>query len=143
MSPSMFTGLIKGLGLVREASPFGRGRRLRIDLFRVAESAAAGQSVAVNGVCLTLTGLEGSVGRFDAVAETVSRGNLGRLRPGDRVNLEPALRVGDALDGHIVQGHVDAAGEVLAVDASRPEARALKVALPENLRRLVAEKGSV
>ncbi|MDR1534663.1 MAG: riboflavin synthase [Planctomycetota bacterium] len=139
----MFTGLIQGMGRVVGVAPFGRGRRFRIDLAGLAQSVRVGQSVAVNGACLTLTELAGGIAGFDAVAETVSRTNLGRLGPGDRVNLEPALKAGDALDGHFVQGHIDAAGKILAVDAARPEARSLKIELPENIRRLVAEKGSV
>ena len=139
----MFTGLVACLGTVREALPFGQGRRFRIDMAGLEGSLAAGQSVAVNGVCLTITGLSGGAAAFDAVAETVSRSNLGLIRPGDRVNLEPALRVGDALDGHIVQGHVDAMAEVLELDASRPDSRLLRIALPEAISGLVAEKGSV
>jgi riboflavin synthase len=139
----MFTGLIKGTGVVREVFPFGRGRRFRIELGALSGVAAIGQSMAVNGTCLTLTGLAGGVACFDAVSETVSRTNLGLLRPGDRVNLEPALRAGDALDGHIVQGHIDVAAPVRAVDASRPETRTITIALPASISRLVAEKGSV
>ncbi|MDR2391530.1 MAG: riboflavin synthase [Planctomycetota bacterium] len=139
----MFTGLVKGMGAVREVSPFGLGRRFRIELGALSGAAAIGQSMAVNGACLTITGLAGGAACFDAVSETVSRTNLGLLRPGDRVNLEPALRAGDALDGHIVQGHIDAAAPVAAVDASRPEVRTITIALPASISRLVAEKGSV
>ncbi|MDR3078269.1 MAG: riboflavin synthase, partial [Planctomycetota bacterium] len=134
----MFTGLVASLGTVREALPFGRGRRFRIDLAGLGGLMEVGRSVAVNGVCLTITGLFGGVAGFDAVAETVSRSNLSLIRSGDRVNLEPALRAGDALDGHIVQGHVDALAEVLELDASQPDARLLRVALPESISRLVA-----
>ena len=139
----MFTGLVKGMGVVREILPFGLGRRFRVELGALSGTLAIGQSVAMNGACLTLTDLAGGAACFDAVSETVSRTNLGLLRPGDRVNLEPALRAGDALDGHIVQGHIDAAAPVRAVDVSRPETRTITIALPESISRLVAEKGSV
>lgn len=139
----MFTGLVKCLGTIREAAPFGKGRRFRIDLAALAGSVAVGQSVAVNGACLTVTSIAGGEATFDAVSETVNRTNLGRLRPGDRVNLEPALKVGDALDGHMVLGHVDAVAEILRLDAAQADSRVIAIALPEPLRPLVAEKGSI
>lgn len=139
----MFTGLVKCLGTVRDTAPFGRGRRFRIDIGELARGAAAGQSIAVNGTCLTITSLSGSEATFDAVTETVRRTNLGRLHAGDSVNLEPALKAGDALDGHIVLGHVDALAPVLAVDAAAADNRVVKIALPASIRHLVAEKGSV
>ncbi|MCL1999928.1 MAG: riboflavin synthase [Planctomycetes bacterium] len=139
----MFTGLIKGMGTIRDAAAFGKGRRFRIDLGGLAGGIAAGQSVAVNGVCLTVTVINGSVAAFDAVSETLSRTNLGLLKPGDRVNLEPALKSGDALDGHIVLGHIDVLAKIIAIDAANPESRVMKIALPGTIRRLVAEKGSI
>lgn len=139
----MFTGLVKCMGTVRDAATFGKGRRFRIDVADLAGQVAVGQSVAVNGVCLTATGVASNEITFDAVAETVSRSNLGRLRAGGKVNLEPALKAGDALDGHIMQGHVDAMGMVLTVDASNPDNRVVKISLPRPICHLVAEKGSV
>ncbi len=139
----MFTGLVKCLGNVKETSAFGKGRRFRIDVGPLAENACVGQSIAVNGACLTITSLRGREATFDAVAETVGRTNLGRLKPGDAVNLEPALRVGDALDGHIVLGHVDALAPVLAVDAANADNRVVAIRLPLGIRHLVAEKGSI
>ncbi len=140
---SVFTGLVKCLGKVRDAAAFGGGRRFRIDIGSLARGAAVGQSIAVNGVCLTITSISGTDAAFDAVAETVRRTNLGKLRAGDSVNLEPALRIGDALDGHIVLGHVDALATVLSVESAAADNRVLTIALPAGLRRLVAEKGSV
>ncbi|MDR1613309.1 MAG: riboflavin synthase [Planctomycetota bacterium] len=139
----MFTGLVKTLGTVVSVQAFGKGRRLTIDLGAVAGEAGVGRSVAVNGTCLTVTVRSGSNASFDAVAETVSRTNLGMLRAGDKVNLEPALRIGDALDGHMLLGHADALAKVLAVDAKNPDHRVLRVELPRDLSPLVAEKGSV
>lgn len=139
----MFTGLVKCLGKVRDAAAFGRGRRFRIDIGTLAKDAAVGQSIAVNGTCLTITSLSGTDATFDAVMETVGRTNLGALRAGDSVNLEPALRVGDALDGHIVLGHVDALAPVLSVESAAADNRVVRISLPASIRHLVAEKGSV
>ncbi len=139
----MFTGLVKCLGTIRDAEAFGKGRRFRIDLGEMAGAAAVGQSVAVNGVCLTVTATNGREATFDAVKETLSRTNLGMLKPGDRVNLEPALKAGDALDGHMVLGHIDALAKVLEIDAANPDSRVMKIALPMAIRHLVAGKGSI
>lgn len=139
----VFTGLVKCLGTIKDAAPFGKGRRFRIDINALAPDSAVGQSIAVNGVCLTITSLNGPEAAFDAVSETVSRTNLGALKAGDKVNLEPALKAGGVLDGHIVLGHVDALAPVLEIDAANPDSRRLKIALPASIRHLVAEKGSV
>lgn len=144
----MFTGLVRCMGSVREAAPFGKGRRFRIDIGELAAGAKLGDSIAVNGACLTIADLEdsgrgGAEAVFEAVAETVSRTNLGFLKPGGVVNLEPALKVGEALDGHIMLGHVDAVAPVIAVESAQSDARVIRIALPKAIRRLVAEKGSV
>ncbi|MCD7895676.1 MAG: riboflavin synthase [Planctomycetaceae bacterium] len=139
----MFTGLVRSVGMVRDVAPFGKGRRFKIDIGDLAATSDIGQSIAVNGVCLTVTGKNGSVAAFDAVSETVSRTNLGQLRGGSPVNLEPALKAGDALDGHIMLGHVDVMAAVRAVSVSGSDNRVLTIDLPANLRHLVAEKGSV
>lgn len=139
----MFTGLVQSLGTVREANAFGRGRKFRIDIGALAKTIAIGQSVAVNGACLTVTTLAGRDACFDAVAETVSRTNLGALRPGDKVNLEPALKAGDALDGHMMLGHVDCLAQVLSVESASADSRVIRIHMPVEIRDLVAEKGSV
>ncbi len=139
----VFTGLVKCLGTVKDAAPFGNGRRFRIDIGILAPTSAVGQSIAVNGTCLTITTLNGNEATFDAVSETVARTNLGRLRAGDKVNLEPALKAGDVLDGHIVLGHIDALAPVLTIESGSADNRRLKISLPASIRHLVAEKGSV
>lgn len=139
----MFTGLVKCLGTIKDATPFGNGRRFRIDINILAPTSQIGQSIAINGTCLTVTSLQGSEATFDAVSETVSRTNLGKLKAGDKVNLEPALKAGDVLDGHIVLGHVDVLAPVLEIDSANPDNRKLKIALPASIRHLVAEKGSI
>ncbi len=104
----MFTGIIAHVGLVRSLSPSSGGKRLTIDLGPLAAGLAAGESVAVNGACLTAAAPpRGSEAAFDVVAETLSCTNLRALATGGRVNLERALRLGAGLDGHLVQGHVD------------------------------------
>lgn len=140
---ALFTGLVQCLGTVKDTVPFGKGRRFRIDIDTLGPLSAIGQSIAVNGVCLTITSKNGDEATFDAVAETVSRSNLGRLKAGDRVNLEPALKAGDALDGHIVLGHVDALAAVVEIDAASQDSRIVKIQLPKAIRHLVSEKGSV
>ena len=108
----MFTGLVEALGSVRELTPAGAGCRLVVAEPRLAPELALGESVAVNGACLTVVGRDADTFRFQAWPETLRRTNLGDVRPGDRVNLERALRLGDRLGGHIVQGHVDGVGHI-------------------------------
>lgn len=133
----MFTGLVQRTGLV---SSLADGR-LVVDVQPRLEISKGG-SVAVNGVCLTATG-DGAAGLDAAVmAETLRRTTLGRLRGGDRVNLELPLRLGDPLGGHIVQGHVDAVGTVESV-AEEGFARVVRIAAEPDLLRYVVEKGSI
>lgn len=139
----MFTGLVKVVGTVVDAVPFGKGKRFGIQIGALAKTTEIGQSIAVNGVCLTVTRLNDAIAVFDAVAETVNRSNLGALRAGSLVNLEPALKAGDALDGHVVLGHVDEVGKVVAIQNNADDNRKVTVQLPKNIRHLVAEKGSV
>ena len=133
----MFTGLVQELGRVVDVS----GSRITVEAGLAAEL-AEGDSVAVNGVCLTAVG-PGN-GRFtaDLSPETVARSSLGALAPGARVNLELPLRAADRLGGHIVQGHVDGVGRVVAV-ADAGSARELRFDAPAELLRYVVEKGSI
>jgi riboflavin synthase len=141
----MFTGLIRARGDVLEnaPNPIG-GNRLMIGAGAIGRAAAPGESVAVNGVCLTVVSVEESAGAltFDVVPETLARSNLGSLVAGDAVNLEPSLRVGDALDGHVVYGHVDATATILRID---PEGQGVRMwcATPPALDLLICEKGYV
>jgi riboflavin synthase alpha subunit len=116
--------------------------RLSVEAPDTAGSVAVGDSVAVNGVCLTALTAEDGVLVFDAVPETIQRSSLGALEPGDEVNVEPALRVGDPLGGHYVQGHVDGVGRVRSVASEGDDVRVWVDAAPDLLRYLV-EKGSV
>jgi riboflavin synthase len=134
----MFTGIVRELGTV-EAVEQGQGA-VRIDV-RAPDTAgrtAVGDSVSVNGVCLTAVDVGDGVIGFDAVPETLRRSSLGRLEPGASVNVEPALRAGEPLGGHIVQGHVDGVGRVRRVDDE-----GLEIEAPEELLRYCVEKGSI
>jgi riboflavin synthase len=138
----MFTGIVRELGAVESLAGGEGGVRLRVRAPATAGQAAVGDSVAINGVCLTVTETDGETLAFDAVPETLSRTTLGRLRAGAEVNLEPALRAADQLGGHIVQGHVDGVGRVRAVG---PEGDGVRVEIeaPPGLLRYCVEKGSV
>lgn len=137
----MFTGLIKDLGTVSAVQPGTAASRLRIAT-DLAKSLRLGDSIAVNGVCLTAARLGPGWFGADVMPETWRSTNLARLRPGDLVNLEPALAVGEPLGGHLVSGHVDGMGLVTAV---RPEANAvvLRIRIPRDLTGFVAKKGSI
>lgn len=137
----MFTGLIADLGTVRELDRDSEGATLRI-ASRLAPELGEGDSVAVNGVCLTAIDLDGESFAAQAMNETLERSSLGRLAPGAAVNLELALRVEDRLGGHVVQGHVDGTGLVGSV---REEgfSRVLEIDAEPQLARYLVEKGSV
>jgi riboflavin synthase len=129
----VFTGIVEELGRVRERD----GGRLVFEGPLVSEDARVGDSIAVNGCCLTVTATGEGWWTADAVEETLSRTNLDRLAPGDPVNLERPVRLSDRLGGHLVQGHVDAVGTILE------PAPALRVSAPAAVLRYVVEKGSI
>jgi riboflavin synthase len=108
----MFTGLVETLGTVRRVEAAGSGRRLTVAAPALAGALAIGESVSVNGACLTVVAGDGETRAFEAGPETLRRTNLGGLAVGERVNLERALRMGDRLGGHLVQGHVDGVGRI-------------------------------
>ena len=137
----MFTGLIADLGRVTALQTGDAGATVEIRT-PLAQELAEGDSIAVNGVCLTATDIHDGSFQAQAMAETLTRSSLGALQAGARVNLELALRVGDRLGGHVVQGHVDGTGTVSEI---REEgfARVLEIEIDPQLQRYVAEKGSV
>ena len=138
----MFTGLIEEMGRVAEVERRPGGCRLWIAAGGVLDDTRPGQSLAVNGCCLTAVAVE--PGRFaaDVVPETLERTTLGAFKAGDPVNLERPLRLGDRLGGHLVQGHVDGVGVVRSV-VPEGEGRRVAFELPVSLARFVAEKGSL
>jgi riboflavin synthase len=139
----MFSGIIKAVGRIAESIDAGADRRLTIELGGAAPGPVAiGGSIAVNGVCLTAVASAGERIDVDVSAVTLAVTNLGRLVPGARVNLEPPLRLGEPLDGHLVTGHVDAVGTVIAMS---PDGRSTRLAIevPGVVARYVATKGSI
>jgi riboflavin synthase len=129
----MFTGIVEEMGTVRRRS----GGRFEFEAVQVTEGSARGDSIAVNGCCLTVVDQGPGWFAADAVDETLARTNLGLLGPGDPVNLERPVRLADRLGGHLVQGHVDAVGEVVN------PAPDLRVKAPPSVLRYVVEKGSI
>lgn len=138
----MFTGLVEEGGTLMAREPGERGARLVIGASRVLEDLRLGDSIAVNGACLTAVAIGDDHFAVDAVAETLRRTALGDLAVGDRVNLERALRADARLDGHIVQGHIDGTGTVRAV-TPEGESAIVEVQAPADLLRYVVEKGSI
>ncbi len=138
----MFSGLVEDVGQVTEVSERQGSRRLGIRTELAGEPNREGDSVAVNGVCLSVAELGAGQFWFDVVAETLDRSTLGRVLAGSQVNLERALRVGDRLGGHVVQGHVDCTALILDVRQSGDDYR-LQVGFEPEIERLVAVKGSV
>jgi riboflavin synthase len=137
----MFTGLVESTAQVRRVEPAGEGVRLEVTTPLAAEL-AHGDSIAVNGVCLTAVEPNGESFRADVMAETLRRSSLGPLGEGDEVNVELALRAGDRLGGHMVQGHVDGTGRVESI-ADEGFARVVRIAAEPGLLRYVVEKGSI
>ena len=138
----MFTGIVEELGRVVRLETVEDSARLTVEAPTVTQDVNLGDSVSVNGCCLTVTAVHGSTFTADLMAETLTRTTLGSQAPGDPVNLERALRASDRLGGHIVQGHVDATAEVL--DHHHGEHwDLLRIGLPQEIARYVAVKGSV
>ena len=138
----MFTGLIEELGHVAQVEERPAGRRFWLAATHVLEDAHVGDSIACSGVCLTVVALE--PGRFavEAIPETLARSTLGEWRVGDRVNLERSLKLEQRLGGHMVQGHVDGVGEVIAEEKEGDGTR-ITIRVPAELRRFIPEKGSL
>lgn len=138
----MFTGIVEEVGRVAEVAAREAGRALIVEARLVLSDLRPGDSVAVDGVCLTATEVAGGAFRVDVSAATLVRTTLGDFEPGRRVNLERALAAGDRLGGHIVQGHVDGRGSVLEV-VEEGERREIDIALPEEVARCTVERGSL
>ena len=138
----MFTGLIREVGVVAAIDADGDGLRLTIEAPETARAAELGDSVALSGVCLTVVDRTDGRLAFDAVPETLARTSLQTLEPGSRVNVEPALRAGEPLGGHYVQGHVDGVGSVRSIEPEG-DGKRIWVDAPADLLRYVVEKGSV
>jgi riboflavin synthase len=138
----MFTGIVRERGRVAAVSGGAEGMRLVVAAPETTRASSRGDSVAINGVCLTVTDRDDGTLAFQAVPETLERSTLGRLEPGAVVNVEPALRAGDPLGGHIVQGHVDGVGRVRS-SAPEGDGRRVWVDAAAELLRYAVEKGSI
>jgi riboflavin synthase len=132
----MFTGLISHLGRIQQS-----GSRIAVET-PLASELEQGDSIAVNGVCLTAVAIDGDHFEADVMEETLSLTSLGRLQQGDQVNLELALRVGDRLGGHFVQGHVDGTGTIESIE-QHEHSRVVRVKVPDDLLRYIARMGSI
>ena len=139
----MFTGIIETIGLVTEVAPSGDGLRLSVDLGELdPANVSLGDSIAVSGVCLTVTALRDGEADFDVSRETLDKTLLGHWRVNHRANLESALTLGKPLGGHIVSGHVDGSGSLEAVEAGS-DSTWMRFRVPRALGRYIAIKGSV
>ena len=134
----MFTGIVREVGRVEAVEPNGAAVRLVVRAPETASSTAVGDSISLAGVCLTAVAVDDGALTFDAVPETLRRSTLGRLEAGACVNVEPALRAGEPLGGHIVQGHVDGVGRIGAVTGE-----GIEVEAPADVLRYCVEKGSI
>jgi riboflavin synthase len=138
----MFTGIIAAMGSIRRVTRKGADALLEVDVSMPLEDIRIGDSIAVNGACLTVTQKADRHFTVDVSAETLSRTNLGTLKAGDRVNIEKALRFNDFLGGHLVLGHVDGQGK-LREKTSKANSIIFGIEIPEGLVRYIVEKGSI
>ncbi|MEP9364829.1 riboflavin synthase [Nocardioides sp. CN2-186] len=138
----MFTGIVEELGTVAALEDQGDAIRLTIRATTVLEDAGLGDSISVNGCCLTVTTLDDDTWTADVMQETLDKTSLYGVRPGDRVNLERAVTADKRLGGHIVQGHVDGVGEVLSRTPSE-HWEVVEISLPAGMSRYLVDKGSI
>jgi riboflavin synthase len=138
----MFTGIIEELGKLKGITQGGKSAKVSVGAKTVTGDVKLGDSIAVNGVCLTVVEFDSSGFSADVMAETLRRSNLGELRPGDRVNLERALRPTDRLGGHVVSGHIDGVGKIESI-VKEDIANVFTVSGPGEVVRYIIEKGSI
>jgi riboflavin synthase len=138
----MYTGIVEELGEVVGLEHLEGAARITVRGPLVTSDAASGDSLSVNGVCLTVTGIRDGIFTADVMAETLNRSGLGDLRPGSPVNLERSVRPDGRLGGHLVQGHVDGTGAIISRSPAE-HWEVVRISLPESLARYVADKGSV
>jgi riboflavin synthase len=139
----MFTGIVEELGTIRAVTPNATGCRLEVAASVVLEDARVGDSISLNGCCLTLVALQADAYAVDAVEETLRMTTLGSLQVGDRVNLERSVRLADRLGGHLVQGHVDGVGTVLRREPQADGSVVLTFTCSAEVLRYVVYKGSI
>ncbi len=136
----MFTGIIRNIGTVKRIESMRGGKRIAIEIDKTIQ-ANIGDSIAVDGVCLTVVNNSTYI-EFDVVEETLRKSTLKHLKPGQKVNIEPSLKLGDTIDGHLVYGHIDCTARILKI-VPRGIQKEFEFELPSKIRRFVAEKGSI
>jgi riboflavin synthase len=140
----MFTGIIEGMGKVKSVSKGKKGAdtAIKVSLGRMGRGLKRGDSVCINGACLTATKLSKGEAEFEMVTETIKRTNLGRIKPGDEVNIERSMKVGDRLEGHFVLGHVDGTGVIEEIQKMPSETK-VWIRLNRELSKSLVSKGSI
>ncbi len=141
----MFTGIIEGIGKVIKIEKKTSNRsavKMTVDLGKHAKGLKIGQSVALNGVCLTVTGISNSKCDFEMIEETTKKTDLGNLKEGGVINIERSLKVGDRMEGHFVLGHVDGVGIIKKIER-KPKEIKIWFEIPRNLAKFVVKKGSI
>ncbi|HWY35365.1 MAG TPA: riboflavin synthase [Nitrosopumilaceae archaeon] len=141
----MFTGIIEGQGIVKKFDIKTQNRsaaKMGIDLGNLAKGLQIGDSVAINGVCLTATHISQKQAEFEMIGETLKKTNLGMIKLGDKVNIERSLKVGERMEGHFVLGHIDGTGKIIKIEKLSKEIK-FWIELPKDLDRFVVKKGSI
>ena len=141
----MFTGIVVGTGKVKNISKNSKNRsavQMTVDLGKQSKGLKIGQSVALNGVCLTVTKLSKNIGKFEMIDETTKKTDLGNLKTGSIVNIERSLRAGDRLEGHFVLGHVDGVGIIKKI-LKKPKEVQVWFEVPKKLAKYIVKKGSI
>ncbi|NOR44673.1 MAG: riboflavin synthase, partial [Candidatus Delongbacteria bacterium] len=142
MTSNMFTGLIKEIGSIKSIKKLGDGSEITVSTQEVIKDAAIDDSIAINGVCLTVVAVDNNSFTVQAVKESLNLSTLSSLKIMDRVNLEPAMKVSDRLGGHIVQGHVDAKGKIRRV-INNINGTEFTIDYPREFKKYIVHKGSI
>ena len=141
----MFTGIIEGQGIVKKFDIKTKNRsaaKIGVYLGNLAKGLEIGDSVAINGVCLTATNISKNQAEFEMIDETLKRTNLGAVKPGEKVNIERSLKVGERMEGHFVLGHIDGTGKIVKIEKLSKEIK-FWIDLPKDLAKFVIKKGSI
>jgi len=141
----VFTGIVEGIGIIKKFEKKTNTRsaaKMKVDLGNLAKRLKAGHSVAINGVCLTVTKISKGEAEFEMIGETIRKTDLGKLESGDKVNIERSLKVGDRMEGHFVLGHIDGTGKIINIEKLPKEIK-LWIELTNDLTKYVVKKGSI
>jgi len=141
----VFTGIVEGLGIIKKFEKKTNTRsaaKMKVNLGNLAKGLKAGHSVAINGVCLTVTKISKGEAEFEMIGETIKKTDLGNLESGDKVNIERSLKVGDRMEGHFVLGHIDGTGKIINIEKLPKEIK-LWIELTNDLTKYVVKKGSI